>query len=82
LKTLLIHFGAGVAASDCVGACHDTAHAGRWIIGLSLVIFALPFCAHAARRVLLSRARAGRRIRRGAVPTKPSRFRFRRRAPS
>ena len=43
--TLLISFGAGVEAPDCASACGDPAATGRWIVGLSLVIFVLPFIA-------------------------------------
>lgn len=42
LSTLLILFGAGVEAPDCASACSDPVSTGRWIIGLSLIIFVLP----------------------------------------
>jgi hypothetical protein len=45
LSTLLILFGAGVEASDCASACGEPADTGRWIVGLSLIIFLLPLLA-------------------------------------
>jgi hypothetical protein len=42
---LLILFGAGVEAPDCASACSDPVSTGRWIIGLSLIIFLLPLVA-------------------------------------
>lgn len=42
LSALLILFGAGVEAPDCASACGDPVSTGRWIVGLSLIIFVLP----------------------------------------
>jgi hypothetical protein len=58
--TLLISFGAGVEAPDCASACGDPAATGRWIIGLSLIVFLLPLIASSAARLLRRRHRVGR----------------------
>ena len=68
LLTLLISFGAGVEAPDCAGACGEPAATGRWIVGLSLVIFILPLMASSPARRLLRRlvtplARRPRRVK-------------------
>lgn len=60
LMTLLISFGAGVEAPDCASACSDPAATGRWIVGLSLIVFLLPLAASPAARLLKRRNRAGR----------------------
>ncbi|HEX2811469.1 MAG TPA: hypothetical protein VHO04_02205 [Sphingopyxis sp.] len=53
--TLLISFGAGVEAPDCASACGDPAATGRWIVGLSLIIFLLPLIASTVARLLRRR---------------------------
>jgi hypothetical protein len=58
--TLLISFGAGVEAPDCATTCGDPAATGRWIVGLSLIIFLLPLLALTAARLLKRRNRVGR----------------------
>jgi hypothetical protein len=58
--TLLISFGAGVEAPDCASACGDPAATGRWIIGLSLIVFLLPPIASTAARLSRRRHRAAR----------------------
>ena len=45
LSSLLILFGAGVEAPACASACAEPADTGRWIVGLSLIIFLLPLLA-------------------------------------
>ncbi|WP_343827213.1 hypothetical protein [Sphingopyxis soli] len=55
LSTLLILFGAGVEAPGCASACSDPVSTGRWIVGLSLVIFILPFAAAPPVRRFLRR---------------------------
>ena len=55
LSTLLILFGAGVEAPDCASACSDPVSTGRWILGLSLIIFILPFVATPSARRFLRR---------------------------
>lgn len=52
---MLILFGAGVGASDCGSACSDPVAIGRWILGLSLIIFVLPLIATPGVRALLRR---------------------------
>jgi len=52
---MLILFGAGVGASDCASACGAPGATGRWILGLSLIIFILPLVATPRMRVLLRR---------------------------
>ncbi|WP_422062145.1 hypothetical protein [Sphingopyxis sp.] len=42
---MLILFGAGVEASDCASACSEPVTTGRWLMGLSLIIFLLPILA-------------------------------------
>ena len=42
LSALLILFGAGVEAPECASTCGDPVSTGRWIVGLSLIIFVLP----------------------------------------
>jgi hypothetical protein len=62
--TLLISFGAGVEAPDCASACSDPAATGRWIVGLSLIIFLLPPITSSAARFLRRRQRTRRFLRR------------------
>lgn len=57
LMTLLISFGAGVGAPDCASACSDPASTGRWIVGLSLIVFLLLPIASSAARLLRRRNR-------------------------
>lgn len=60
LMTLLISFGAGVEAPDCATTFGDPAATGRWIVGLSLIVFLLPPIASFAARLLRHRHRVGR----------------------
>lgn len=55
LSIVLILFGAGVEAPDCASACSDPVSTGRWIIGLSLIIFLLPLVAGPFARLFLRR---------------------------
>ena len=55
LSTLLILFGAGVEAPACASACSDPVSTGRLIVGLSLIIFILPFAAASPARHFLRR---------------------------
>jgi len=64
LMTLLISFGAGVEAPDCASASGDPAATGRWIVGLSLIIFLLPPFTSSAARFLRRRQRTRRFLRR------------------
>ncbi|MBN8845249.1 MAG: hypothetical protein J0H88_18595 [Sphingomonadales bacterium] len=55
LSTLLILFGAGVEAPDCASMCSEPVATGRWIVGLSLIIFVLPLLVSPKSRAFLGR---------------------------
>ncbi|KTE19090.1 hypothetical protein ATE67_16305 [Sphingopyxis sp. H050] len=52
---MLILFGAGVEAPECANACSDPVSTGRWIVGLSLIIFILPLVASPKGRAFFRR---------------------------
>ncbi|MBL0914494.1 MAG: hypothetical protein IBJ13_02965 [Sphingopyxis sp.] len=72
LSTLLILFGAGVEAPECASACSDPVSTGRWIVGLSLIIFILPLVASPKSRAFFRRRLTPLTGRKRRVHRRPS----------